>query len=65
MSEYYSYLRDTALVDRLQLSKSYKTTERILPLKECFVQTDRLIDAVMYHLYELTTEEIRVVEGRV
>jgi hypothetical protein len=37
---------------------------RVLPLKEQLRQTDALIDAMVYRLYGLTEEEIRVVEGR-
>ncbi len=34
------------------------------PLRERIRQTDELIDAVVYRLYGLTEEEIRIVEGR-
>jgi len=33
-------------------------------LKEQLARTDQLIDAVLYRLYGLTEEEIRVVEGK-
>jgi hypothetical protein len=36
----------------------------LLPLKARLAATDRLIDQVVYRLYELTDEEIAVVEGR-
>jgi len=36
----------------------------VLPLKEQLEGTDRLIDAVVYRLYGLSEEEVRVVEGR-
>ena len=34
------------------------------PLRERIEKTDRLIDAVVYRLYGLTEEEIRIVEGK-
>ena len=36
---------------------------KLLPLRERIRQTDELIDAVVYKLYGLTEEEIRIVEG--
>ncbi len=36
---------------------------KLLPLRERIRQTDGLIDAVVYRLYGLTDEEIRIVEG--
>jgi len=36
---------------------------KLLPLLERIRQTDELIDAVVYRLYGLTEEEIRIVEG--
>jgi hypothetical protein len=36
-----------------------------LPLLEMIRQTDELIDAVVYRLYGLTEEEIRIVENTV
>jgi len=36
----------------------------VLPFKEQLRRTDNLIDAVVYELYGLTEEEIRVVEGK-
>ncbi len=36
----------------------------VLPLKKQLAQTDKLIDRVVYRLYDLTEEEIRVVEGQ-
>jgi hypothetical protein len=56
-------LSDAGLVDRIR--KMYEESlQRVLPIKEQLVKTDRLIDAVVYRLYGLTEEEIRVVEGR-
>ena len=37
---------------------------KLTPLRELIRQTDELIDAVVYKLYGLTEEEIRIVEGR-
>ena len=42
-----------------------QSLEKVLPLKEQLRRTDNLIDAVVYRLYGLTEEEIRVVEGKV
>jgi hypothetical protein len=36
---------------------------KLLPLLERIRQTDELIDAVVYRLYGLTEEEIRIAEG--
>jgi hypothetical protein len=36
---------------------------KLLPLLERIRHTDELIDAVVYRLYGLTEEEIRIVEG--
>ena len=36
---------------------------KLQPLREQIERTDRLIDAVVYKLYGLTEEEIRIVEG--
>ena len=36
---------------------------KLMPLRERIRQTDELIDAVVYKLYGLTEEEIRIVEG--
>jgi hypothetical protein len=56
-------LNDTRLVDRIE--KMYEESlQRVLPLKETLRKTDELIDAVVYRLYGLTEEEIRVVEDR-
>jgi uncharacterized protein (UPF0305 family) len=37
---------------------------KLAPLRERILQTDELIDAVVYRLYGLTEEEIGIVEGR-
>ncbi len=56
-------LSDTTLIDRLRAT--YATSlEKVLPLKNRLARTDALIDQVVYRLYGLTEEEIRVVEGR-
>ena len=56
-------LSDVGLVDRIR--KMYEEClQRVLPTKERLSKTDTLIDAVVYRLYGLTEEEIRVVEGR-
>jgi hypothetical protein len=36
---------------------------KLMPLRERIRQTDELIDVVVYELYALTEEEIRIVEG--
>ncbi len=47
------------------LNKEYqKSLSRLLPLKEKLHKTDYLIDQITYKLYNLTEEEIRIVEGR-
>ncbi len=40
-----------------------KSTAKILPLKKNIATTDRLIDLIVYRLYGLTEEEVKVVEG--
>jgi hypothetical protein len=40
-----------------------ESLQRVLPIKERLRMTDALIDAVVYQLYGLTEEEIKVVEG--
>ena len=37
---------------------------KLAPLRERIRQTDELIDAVVYRLYGLTEEEIRIVGGK-
>jgi hypothetical protein len=49
-----------------KVEQSYQQSlDKILPLKRQLAQTDKLIDRVVYRLYGLTEEEIRVVEGQV
>jgi hypothetical protein len=40
-----------------------KCVEKLTPLKAKLAATDRLIDQIVYRLYGLTAEEIRLVEG--
>jgi hypothetical protein len=37
---------------------------KLTPLRERIRQTDELIDAIVYRLYGLTEEEIRIVKGK-
>ena len=37
--------------------------DKLGPLREKIDQTDRLIDKVVYELYGLTEEEIKIVDG--
>ncbi len=49
-----------------ELRSTYEASlERVLPLKERLALTDRLIDQIVYRLYGLTEDEIRVVEAGV
>ena len=57
-------LSQAGLKERV-LERYEKSLEKVLPLKEQLQRTDNLIDAVVYRLYRLTDEEIRVVEGKV
>ena len=41
-----------------------KSIQKLTPLKRKIEMTDRLIDQIVYKLYELTEEEIRIVEER-
>ena len=57
-------LSDTGLVERVR--ERYEVNlGRVLPLKEQLARTDELIDRVVYRLYGLTEEEIKIVEGGV
>ena len=56
-------LSGTGLLERLR--REYEgSLQKVLPLKERLAKTDALIDAVVYQLYGLTEEEIKVVEGK-
>jgi hypothetical protein len=44
-------------------SEFEKSISKLLPLKEKLRQTDWLIDKIVYKLYGLTEEEIKIVEG--
>ena len=48
------------------LKKAYDVTISILtPLKQKIAATDNLIDQIVYKLYNLTEEEIKIVEGNI
>jgi len=40
-----------------------KSLSKLLPLKQRLQKTDWLIDQIVYKLYGLTDEEIKIVEG--
>jgi hypothetical protein len=44
-------------------SEYEKSLSKLLPLKEKLLRTDWLIDQIVYKLYGLTEEEIKIVEG--
>lgn len=47
-----------------ELQKEYEASlAKLLPLKERLALTDKLIDQVVYKLYELTEDEVAIVEG--
>ena len=55
-------LNGTTIVGRIR--KEYEgSLRRVLPMKERLQKTDTLIDALVYRLYGLTEEEVRVVKG--
>ncbi len=56
-------LSDGGMVERI-MTRYEVSLGRVLPLKERLAKTDALIDQVVYRLYELTEEEIGVVEGK-
>jgi hypothetical protein len=57
-------LSDAGLVERVR--KEYEgSLERVLPVRGRLAKTDVLIDQVVYRLYGLTGDEIKVVEGKV
>jgi hypothetical protein len=41
-----------------------ESLHKVLPLKERLAKMDALIDAIVYRLYGLMEEEIKVVEGK-
>jgi type II restriction/modification system DNA methylase subunit YeeA len=45
-------------------SEYEKSLSKLIPLKEKLRKTDWLIDQIVYKLYGLTEEEIKIVEGR-
>ena len=48
----------------LEMNKQKQTKVKgFLPLREHIRQTDKLIDALVYELYGLTEDEIKIVEG--
>ena len=52
------------LIRLMLVGAAEESLQRVLPLKERLARTDKLIDQVVYRLYGLTEEEIRVVERR-
>jgi hypothetical protein len=56
-------ITDTALPNQIK-TRYNAALERALPFKEKLAQTDRLIDQIVYRLYGLTEDEIKVVEGK-
>ena len=40
------------------------SVDKLKPLMERIAETDELIDQIVYRLYGLTQEEIRIVEGK-
>ncbi|GCE59993.1 Eco57I restriction-modification methylase domain-containing protein [Microcystis aeruginosa] len=47
------------------LEKEYQTSlDKLLPLKQQLSATDELIDIIVYKLYGLSEEEIKIIEGR-
>jgi len=54
----------TARAFQERLEQEYRDSlAKLLPLKARLAATDRLIDLIVYRLYGLTEEEVRVVEG--
>lgn len=56
-------LSDNKIVSNLK-SEYEKSLTILLPIKEKLKKTDWLIDQIVYKLYGLTEEEIKIVEGR-
>ncbi|EPF21889.1 MAG: restriction endonuclease [Microcystis aeruginosa Ma_MB_F_20061100_S19] len=47
------------------IEKEYQTSlDKLLPLKQQLSATDELIDLIVYKLYGLSEEEIKIIEGR-
>ncbi|ELP55683.1 type I restriction enzyme family protein [Microcystis aeruginosa TAIHU98] len=47
------------------IEKEYQTSlDKLLPLKQQLSTTDELIDLIVYKLYGLSEEEIKIIEGR-
>lgn len=55
-------LSDSAFVNRLR-TEYEASLARLLPTKERLAKTDWLIDQIVYRLYGLTEDEIKIVEG--
>src|SRR5260370_5015441 len=56
-------LSDASLVDRIK--KTYEESlQSVLPLKERLARTDRLIDPLVYQLYELTQQTMNEPQGQ-
>lgn len=55
-------LNDSRLISRLR-EEYEKSLAVLLPIKRRLAATDWLIDQLVYRLYGLTEEEIRIVEG--
>jgi len=55
-------LKSRELYDTIR-SEYEKSLSKLLPLKEKLQKTDWLIDQIVYRLYGLTEEEIKIVEG--
>ncbi len=56
-------LNDARFVERLK-AEYEKSLAVLLPIKERLAFTDNLIDQIVYRLYGLTEEEVKVVEGK-
>ena len=47
-----------------RLQRKYEgSLEKLLPIKEHLTETDYLIDQIIYRLYGLTREKIKIIEG--
>lgn len=55
-------LKSRELFDTIQ-TEYEKSLSRLIPLKEKLRKTDCLIDQIVYQLYGLTEEEIKIVES--